>query len=147
MKVRLSQIEESNGKPMYTRKHKGKATKKKPLIEDIDEEDDEEDSDDDFNDNDDDGKKRLSKTMLHFKDEGITISAWDLHTIETDMRFVEKPKAHWEFGITINKGLNPSQFINKTDLSMWYLSEEVRDEKMNKMLEILKVEGLNVIEI
>ena len=131
---------------MYTRKHKGKATKKKPLIEDIDEED-EEDSDDDFNDNDDDGKKRLSKTMLHFKDEGITISAWDLHTIETDMRFVEKPKAHWEFGITINKGLNPSQFINKTDLSMWYLSEEVRDDKMNKMLEILKVEGLNVIEI
>ena len=78
MKVRLSQIEESNGKPMYTRKHKGKATKKKPLIGDIDEEDDEEDSDDDFNDNDDDGKKRLSKTMLHFKDEGITISAWDL---------------------------------------------------------------------
>lgn len=147
MKVRLSQIEESNGKPMYTRKHKGKATKKKPLIEDIDEEDDEEDSDDDFNDNDGDGKKRLSKTMLHFKDEGITISAWDLHTIETDMRFVEKPKAHWEFGITINKGLNPSQFINKTDLSMWYLSEEVRDDKMNKMLEILKVEGLNVIEI
>lgn len=147
MKVRLSQIEESNGKPMYTRKHKGKATKKKPLIGDIDEEDDEEDSDDDFNDNDDDGKKRLSKTMLHFKDEGITISAWDLHTIETDMRFVEKPKAHWEFGITINKGLNPSQFINKTDLSMWYLSEEVRDDKMTKMLEILKAEGLNVIDI
>lgn len=146
MKVRLSQIEESNGKPMYTRKHKGKATKKKPLIGDIDE-DDEEDSDDDFNDNDDDGKKRLSKTMLHFKDEGITISAWDLHTIETDMRFVEKPKAHWEFGITINKGLNPSQFINKTDLSMWYLSEEVRDDKMTKMLEILKAEGLNVIDI
>lgn len=146
MKVRLSQIEESNGKPMYTRKHKGKATKKKPLIGDIDE-DDEEDSDDDFNDNDEDGKKRLSKTMLHFKDEGITISAWDLHTIETDMRFVEKPKAHWEFGITINKGLNPSQFINKTDLSMWYLSEEVRDDKMTKMLEILKAEGLNVIDI
>lgn len=146
MKVRLSQIEEGGGKPMYIRKYKGKATKKKPLIGDIDE-DDEEDSDDDFNDNDDDGKKRLSKTMLHFKDEGITISAWDLHTIETDMRFVEKPKAHWEFGITINKGLNPSQFINKTDLSMWYLSEEVRDDKMTKMLEILKAEGLNVIDI
>ena len=30
---------------------------------------------------------------------------------------------------------------------MWYLSEEVRDDKMAKMLEILKVEGLNVIEI
>lgn len=145
VKVRLSQIEEGNGKPMYTRKHKG-TTKKKPLIGDIDE-DDEEDSDDDFNDNEDEGKKRLSKTMLHFKDEGITISAWDLHTIETDMRFVEKPKAHWEFGITINKGLNPSQFINKTDLSMWYLSEEVRDDKMSKMLEILKAEGLNVIDI
>ena len=30
---------------------------------------------------------------------------------------------------------------------MWYLSEEVRDDKMTKMLEILKAEGLNVIDI
>ena len=143
MKVRLSQIEEQGSKPTYVRKHKGSTTKKKPLIGDIDEEED-----DDFFDDDDEGqKKRLSKVMIDFKGEGVTISAWDLHTIEDDMRFVEKPKAHWEFGITINKGLNPSQFINKTDLSIWYSSEELRDQKRERLLEILKAEGLNVIEV
>lgn len=146
MKVRLSQIEEGNGKPMYTRKHKGKTTKKKPLIGDIDEEEDDDDTND-FNDSEDGERKRLSKIVLHFKDEGIVISAWDFHTMETDIRFVEKPKAHWEYGITINKGLNPSQFINKTDLSMWYSTEELRDEKMAYFIEILRGEGLNVIDI
>ena len=85
--------------------------------------------------------------MINFQEEGVIISSWDLHTIEKDMRFVEKPKAHWEFGITINKGLTPNQYITKTDLSMWYNTEEVRDNKWDKLMELLKIEGLNVIEI
>lgn len=106
------------------------------------------DEEDDFDDtSEEDEPKRLKKTMIYFKEEGISISAYDLNTIETDMRFVEKPKAHWEFGITINKGLSPGQFINKTDLSMWYMTEEVRDQKMERLMELLKIEGLKVIEI
>lgn len=144
MKVRFSQIEESGSKPKFIRKHNEK-TKGKKLIGGIDEEDD--DTSSDFSESDDDEKKRLSKTMINFKEEGIMISSWDLHTIEKDIRFVEKPKAHWEYGIAINKGLNPSQFINKTDIFFWYQKEDVRDEKFEKILEILKIEGLNVIEI
>lgn len=143
MKVRFSQIEESSGKPTFIRKHEGKASGKK-LIGDIDEEEDDETSSDSEGD---DEKARLSKTMIMFKEEGVMISSWDLHTMEKDTRFVEKPKAHWEYGIAINKGLNPSQFINKTDIFFWYQKEEVRDEKFEKILEILKIEGLNVIEI
>ena len=91
--------------------------------------------------------KRLKKIMINFQEEGFIISAYDLHTIEKDTRFVEKPKAHWEYGIIINKGLIPGNFITKVDLSMWYITEKVRDEKIEKLLEILKTEGLNVIEI
>lgn len=146
MKVRFSQIEESGSKPTFIRKHNGK-TRGKKLIGDIDEEEDDETSSDSQSEGDDKEKARLSKTMIVFREEGLIISSWDLHTMEKDTRFVEKPKAHWEYGIAINKGLNPSQFINKTDIFFWYQKEEVRDEKFEKILEILKIEGLNVIDI
>lgn len=140
MKVRVSQIPEESGKPKYQKKMKTTTKKSKDF-------DDEDDDFDDTSEEEEDEPKRLKKTMIYFKEEGISISAYDLNTIETDMRFVEKPKAHWEFGITINKGLSPGQFINKTDLSMWYMTEEVRDQKMERLMELLKIEGLNVIEI
>jgi hypothetical protein len=135
VKVKTSQIPEKSGKPQFQKRKKMKTTSKKS--KEWDEDDEEED----------DETQRLKKTMIDFQEEGIIISSWDLHTIEKDMRFVEKPKAHWEFGITLNKGLTPNQFITKTDLSLWYNTEEVRDNKWDKLVEILKIEGLNVIEI
>lgn len=142
VKVRVSQIPEESGKPKYQKNMKT-ATKK---AKDFDDEED-----DDFGEEpeepEEDEPKRLKKTMINFGEEGIVISAYDLNCIEKDMRFVEKPKAHWEFGITINKGLTPNQYITKTDLSMWYNTEEVRDNKWDKLMELLKIEGLNVIEI
>lgn len=140
MKVRVSQIPEESGKPKYQKKMKTTTKKAKDF-------DDEEDDDDFGEEPEEDEPKRLKKTMINFREEGIVISAYDLNCIEKDMRFVEKPTAHWEFGITINKGLNPGQFINKTDLSMWYIKEEVRDRKWEKLMELLKLEGLNVIEV
>lgn len=131
MKVRESQIPEESGKPQYMKN----GEKVPKTIKDFDL----------FSD--DEEPKRLKKTMIHFQEEGIVISAYDLNTIEKDMRFVATPKAHWEYGITINKGLTPGQFINKTDLSMWFMKEEVRDEKWNKLMVILETEGLNVIVI
>lgn len=139
MKVRMSQIPEESGKPKFEKKMKTSVKKSKDF-------DDEED-DNTTDESEDEEQKRLKKTMISFNEEGIVISAYDLHSIEKDMRFVEKPNAHWEFGITINKGLTPGQFINKIDLSMWYMKEEVRDEKWEKLMELLKIEGLNVIEI
>lgn len=95
----------------------------------------------------DDEHKRLEKTVISFREEGIVISAYDLHTIEKDIRFVEKPKAHWEWGIAINKGLESGQFVKKADIYMWYNSEEVRDEKYERLLKLLESEGLNIIEV
>lgn len=128
-KVRMSQIPEESGKPNFLSK-KAKASIKHSEEENSGEE-----------------QKRLRKTVINFLDEGIVISAYDLHTIEKDMRFVEKPKAHWEFGISVNKGLEPSQFVRKVDISIWYLTEEVRDEKWDKLMTILESEGLSVINI
>lgn len=95
----------------------------------------------------DDEQKRLKKTVINFSEEGIVISAYDLHTIEKDTRFVEKPKAHWEWGITINKGLEAGQFVKKADISMWYESVEIRDKKYDRLMKILESEGLNIIEV
>lgn len=95
----------------------------------------------------DDEHKRLKKTVISFQEEGIVISAYDLHTIEKDMRFVEKPKAHWEWGIAINKGLESGQFVKKADIYMWYESVEIRDKKYDRLMKILESEGLSVIEI
>lgn len=91
--------------------------------------------------------KRLKKTVISFREEGLVISAYDLRTIEKDMRFVEKPRAHWEWGIAINKGLESGQFVKKADIYMWYNSEEVRNVKYERMLKILESEGLRIIEV
>ena len=137
MKVRESQIPESSGKPQRVRTTKKADTQY---------------FDDDFREADEpfpveDERKRLKKTVINFSEEGIVISAYDLHTIEKDMRFVENPKAHFEFGIIINKGLEPGQFVKKADIAMWYMTEEVRDEKYERLLQLLESEGLSVIQV
>lgn len=139
-KVRVSQIPEESGKLKF------QSRKMKTTVKSAKDYDDEED-DDTSEDSGGEEQKRLKKTVIHFSDDGIVISAYDLHTIEKDMRFVEKPTAHWEFGITINKGLEPGQFVRKTDVSLWYSTEEVRDEKWKKLMTILESEGLSVINI
>lgn len=95
----------------------------------------------------DDEHKRLKKTVINFCEEGIVISAYDLHSLEKDMRFVETPKAHWEWGIAINKGLESGQFVKKADIYMWYNTEEIRNEKYERLLKLLESEGLSIIEV
>lgn len=143
VKVRLSQIKEESSKPVKIRRENVSKVKRTTNYDDS--------YDEDYEDEDqkpeEDMKTRLSKTILHFKSEGITMTAWDLSTIEPEMRFVESPRPHWEYGIVINKGLTPGQFIQKTDLYIWYRNEEMRDRKMKHLLEVLKENGMNIIEI
>lgn len=110
VKVRLSQIKEESSKPVRIRRENVSKVKRTTNDDDF--------YDEDYEDEDqkpeEDMKTRLSKTILHFKSEGITMTAWDLSTIEPEMRFVESPRPHWEYGIVINKGLTPGQFIQKT---------------------------------
>lgn len=98
--------------------------------------------------NQEDKKQRLLfKTMINFVDEGIVISAADLHSMEKEQKFVERPTPHFEYGIIINKGVQQSQFAKRTDVELWYVKEEVRDRHYDKMLETLTQEGINVINI
>lgn len=144
VKVRLSQIKEESSKPVRIRRENVSNVKRTTNYDDFYDEDYEDDED---RKPEEDMKTRLSKTILHFKSEGITMTAWDLSTIEPEMRFVESPRPHWEYGIVINKGLTPGQFIQKTDLYIWYRNEEMRDRKMKHLLEVLKENGMNIIEI
>lgn len=144
VKVRLSQIKEESSKPVRIRRENVSKVKRTTNYDDSYDEDYE---DDEEGKPEEDMKTRLSKTILHFKSEGITMTAWDLSTIEPEMRFVESPRPHWEYGIVINKGLTPGQFIQKTDLYIWYRNEEMRDRKMKHLLEVLKENGMNIIEI
>lgn len=138
VKVRESQIPEESGKPQFSKSKNIKTTRYYSK-------DSSEDENDVLSESEDDDSKLLKRTMIHFRNEGVSISAYDFHTIEKDLRFVEKPHAHWEFGIVINKGLE--QRTEKNDLSMWYMKEETRDDKMEHIMEILKIYGLKVIEI
>lgn len=140
VKVRLSQIKEESSKPVRIRRKNVSKVKRTTNYDDSYDEDEDHKPEEDM-------KTRLSKTILHFKSEGITMTAWDLSTIEPEMRFVESPRPHWEYGIVINKGLTPGQFIQKTDLYIWYRNEEMRDRKMKHLLEVLKENGMNIIEI
>lgn len=140
MKVRQSQIPEESGKPQKVMR-----TTHKTTTENYDDEQPMSEADEPFPVEDE--RKRLKKTVINFSEEGIVISAYDLHTIEKDMRFVEHPKAHFEFGIIINKGLEPGQFVKKADIAMWYMTEEVRDEKYERLLQLLKSEGLSIIQV
>lgn len=91
--------------------------------------------------------KRLSRTMLNFKDSGVVLSASEVRSIEKVHKFEDKPKSHIEYGIAINKGVTPSQQVSKTDVYLWYLKEEVRDRAWELMMNTLSDEGMNFIDI
>lgn len=154
VKVRNSQIPEEDGKPIRKKtKRFTKSKSKKPSFDEDDEmEDDEEDSDDNFfgkkkSDDEDDKEKNIVKTVIHFEDFGLIISIWDLATITKDMRFVEKPKAHWQYGITINKDMEVSMRYPVVDKSLWFEDEYTRDMRYDKIVKTLDELGFKVISL
>ena len=154
VKVRNSQIPEENGKPIRKRtKNFPKSKSKKPSFDEDDEmEDDEKDSQDNFfgkksDDDDDEKKKDIVKTVIHFEDFGLVISIWDLASITKDMRFVEKPKAHWQYGITINKDMEVSMRFPIVDKSLWFDDEYTRDVRYDRIMKTLDELGFKVISL
>lgn len=91
---------------------------------------------------------RLRRTMLYFKEIGLLMSAYELHTVEKTIEWNDNPyHPGFRHGIAINKGIQPGQFVNKVDIDIWYEKEKVRDEKWEKLMEILKTEGIQMIEV
>lgn len=154
VKVRNSQIPEEDGKSIRKKtKRFTKSKSKKSFFDEDDEmEDDEEDSDGNFfgkkKSNDDDSEeKQVIKTVIHFENFGLVISIWDLATITKDMRFVEKPKAHWQYGITINKDMEVSMRYPVVDKSLWFEDEYTRDKCYDNIMKKLDELGFKVISL
>jgi hypothetical protein len=114
-------------------------------------EDDEEDSDGNFfgkkKSDDDSDEKQVVKTVVHFEDFGLVISIWDLASITKDIRFVEKPKAHWQYGITINKDMEVSMRYPIVDKSLWFEDEYTRDKRYDNIMKKLDELGFKVISL
>ena len=135
MKVRHSNIPVSNGKPQYPNR------KPEPANSPFSDDDDKDEEDDD------DKEAKYIKTMVVFKGLGLTMGLFSIESIETGMQFVEKPKAHWEYGIMINHAMEPSIRFPKTNVSVWFENEEVRDKRYADMLETLESFGFNMLEV
>lgn len=101
-----------------------------------------------LSDSDDDEEEDKSyRTMFRLDDFDATISMFGIECIEKKIRFVEKPKARWQYGIVINGGMEPSVRYPKTNLEAWYEKEEKRDERYEYLLERLTEYKIKVITL
>lgn len=95
----------------------------------------------------DEEKKKLSRTMVNFNGEGVVLSASDIRSIEKTQKYVEKSYPHIEYGISINRNMDQSQQVSKTNVDLWYMKEKKRDDVWNNLLQILEDEGVNFLNI
>lgn len=148
VKVRASQIPEESGKPNFI---KNKVQKSK--MEDDDWLDSDEPNDDNsrYNDNDTEKEERYIKSMISFPQEGINISLFGIETIEKDFRIKESNYGSElvivQYGIVINKGMEPSMRYPRVNIDVWFDSEEVRDQRYDNMMTKLKQAGFKFIEV
>jgi len=141
MKVVHSRIDEgSNGKPEKVSKATITTQDKKGREKKVDFEFDGDDKDDD-------SESKYKKTYIQFGDSGKVIGAYDISTIDKDIKFFEKPEAHWEFGIIINRGLVPTAFHPNVDVDIWYLTEEYRDKRYKELIEEMEDAGFSFIKV
>lgn len=98
-------------------------------------------------DDDDEDEDKSYRTMFRLDDFDATISMFGIECIERKMRFVEKPKARWQYGIVINGGMEPSVRYPKTNLEAWFEKEEKRDERYEYLLQKLSEYKINVIKL
>ena len=94
-----------------------------------------------------DKDERPLKTMLRLDDFDTTISLFGIECIEKKMRFVEKPTAHFQYGIVINGGMEPSMRYPKTNIEAWYERIETRDERYEYLLEVLTEYRIKVLQL
>lgn len=144
VKVRTSQIPEESGKPNFVKKIQ------KSKIEDDDWLDNEEPNVR-YNNDDDEKEERYIKSMISFPQEGINISLFGIETIEKDFRIKESnyggENVTVQYGIVINKDMEPSMRYPRVNVDVWFDSEEVRDQRYENMLTKLKQAGFKFIDV
>lgn len=95
-----------------------------------------------------DKEVKFVKPMVRLK-EGVVMSLFEISNIEKDCRFEESQwggGCRWEYGIVINKNIEKSQRYPRTNLELWYQSEEVRDKRYDEILTALSEVGVNFID-
>lgn len=141
MKVKMSQIPEEDGKPKFQKRDK--SSKKNIASFEEDEDDDWYDEAEDEDEKDE--EIRYCKSVVLLEDFGIVFPLFEISTIDKDMQFAERPKARWQYGITINKGMEASIRYPRVNVSVWFEREEVRDESFERIMKTLEENGFNVI--
>lgn len=139
MKVRQTIIDDSSSsKPTYPdRKKKTEYLQGSGSSVDLDDENEEGDEEDDM----------LIKRMIYLTQFDMAINIYGIETIVKDRRFVEKPSAHFEHGIVINKGMEPSMRFPNVDIEAWFLDEEYRDIQYQSLLEKLEENGFDILSV
>ena len=142
MKVNMSQIPEEDEKPKFQKRDKS-PMKNTAAFEKEDEDDDWYDGAEDEDEKDE--EIRYCKSVVLLEDFGILFPLFEISTIDKDMQFVQRPKARWQYGITINKGIEASIRYPRVNVSVWFEREEVRDESFERIMKTLEENGFNVI--
>jgi len=122
MKVRESQIPESSGKPLF--EGESKNDKKIPF--------------EDFIKDDDELSIIKKKQLLVFEDFGISMKLSDVKNVHKTFRINidYSPIPNPEYGIVLSY-----------NVVLWFKNERLRDERWDKIFEILKENDYNVISL
>ena len=149
-KVRTSQIPEESGKPTII-KNKVQHNQTSKNEGWLDDDEDTEDNSPRYNVEESDKEERYIKSMISFPEEGINISLFGIETIEKDFRIKESnyggENVTIQYGIVINKGIEPSMRYPRVNIDVWFDSEEVRDQRYDNMMAKLKQAGFKFIEV
>ena len=150
VKVRMSQIPEESGKPTIIKK-KIQHNQTSKNDDWLDDDEDTEDNSPRYNVEESDKEERYIKSMISFPQEGINISLFGIETIEKDFRIKESnyggENVTVQYGIVINKDMEPSMRYPRVNVDVWFDSEEVRDQRYENMLTKLKQAGFKFIDV
>lgn len=146
IKVRMSQIPEENGKPQRLKTKKGKEI---PISDDNFLDDEEENN---YNTNEDEKEEdiKIFRLMINLPEIG-SISLFGIETIEKDFRVIESNygtgQIKTQYGIIINRGMEVSMRYPRVDIDVWFDSEEIRDQRYDRILKVLAENGYKFINV
>lgn len=136
-------VKARTSKLSYERKPHFESSEVDDYMDSIDSEVDKEDEND---------EKSYFKTLIEFPEIGISINPSFIQSVEksfklseSDYNFEDEPKCL--FGIVINKGITQGVNSPKSDFEIWFESEEIRDQRYNKLMTKLDEIGIKIVQI
>ena len=92
-------------------------------------------------------KPKTKKPVFYFQRIELVIPIWAVLTLEKDVKWEDKPKAHPVYGIVINRGMEPSQMCPIGEKAMWYEKEVIRDSAYEAIIKEMNRTAFNVITV